>query len=90
MILFDAKMTDPEMSDCFHEEGNIQYLDAQQDWTSEIVDYGSRQHKLFKARRAIDTGDPDDFAFQLDKEMVIGYQLSGEGHAAYQPHNFET
>ena len=41
-----------------------------------MIDYGSRRTKLFTARRALDTGDPDDFAFQLDREMVIAYSFS--------------
>ena len=89
MILFQAMIDAPLMSDCSYEEGVVEYLDQQQDWISEVIDYGSRYHKLFKARRVIDTGDPDDFIFQLDREMIIGYQYSKDG-TDFEPHKFEN
>ncbi len=42
----------------------------------EVVDYGSRRNKLYRATRALDTGDKSDFMFQLDREMVLAYQYS--------------
>ena len=54
----------------------MDYIDEVQDWVSHVVDYGSRHMKLFTARRALDTGDEQDFTFQIDREMTIGYQYS--------------
>ena len=43
---------------------------------TEVIDYGSRRNKLFTSRRALDTGDENDFAVELDKEFLLSYQYS--------------
>jgi hypothetical protein len=63
MLLFKADLDYSRVMDCYHHSGEVEYIDSQQDWTSEILDYGSRRTKMFKARRALDTGDPNDFMF---------------------------
>ena len=60
-------------------------LDPSQDCVSEVSDYGSRHYKLFQARRKLDTGDSDDFAIQLDKQMQISYEVVREGSTAISP-----
>lgn len=76
MLLFQSEKNKERIQDCFLEGDDPEFLDLHQDWMSEIVDYGSRHNKLFTARRALDTEDLQDFAFQLDREMTIGFQYS--------------
>ena len=71
-------MDDSKVSDCHLSKNDVQFLDNQQDWVTEVFDYGSRRNKLITARRALDTSDLDDFMFQLDKEMVLAYSFSIE------------
>lgn len=50
--------------------------DDTQDWQTEVADFGSRYEKLFTARRKLDTGDPEDFAIQLDRQFEIMFEVS--------------
>lgn len=67
MVVFESDISSPKMTDCFFEKDDLEHVDAHQDWFAEYTDYGSRHQKLFTARRALDTSDADDFAFQLDR-----------------------
>ena len=89
MLLFQSHILHSRVLDCFHHSGESEYIDKQQDWTTEIVDYGSRRTKLFTARRALDTGDPDDFMFQLDREMVIAYSFN-VGSVQFENQDFDN
>ena len=88
MIVFTTdEAKGPAMEDCFYEMDNPEYIDANQDWFTEVYDYGSRRNKLFTTRRSLDTGDDNDYAFQLDKQMVIGYQYSA-ATTLFEDHHF--
>ena len=88
MILFTTdEKRGPDMKDCFYEQDNPEFVDTNQDWFTEVFDYGSRRNKLFSARRALDTGDDQDFAFQLDRQMVLGYQFSSQT-TLFEDHHF--
>ena len=79
MLVFVSAMETANVFDCYNYEKDPEnHLDVSQDWTAEIIDYGSRRNKLFTARRALDTGDANDFAIQLDREMVISYFFANE------------
>ena len=78
MLLFLSEKNKERIQDCFLEGDDPDFIDLHQDWMTEIVDYGSRYNKLFTARRALDTEDVQDFAFQLDRETTIGFHYSTE------------
>ena len=87
MLLFQSSMQESKITDCYYDSKREEYVDTQQDWMLEVLDYGSRRNKLYKARRAIDTGDKSDFMFQLDREMVLAYQYS-KTKTDYERHEF--
>ncbi len=69
-------MQESKVTDCYYDSKREEYVDTQQDWMLEVTDFGSRRNKLYRATRALDTGDKSDFMFQLDREMVLAYQYS--------------
>jgi len=87
MVLFKSFLEQPTVEDCFIDASSTQFIDKQQDWITEIVDFGSRRNKLFKAKRALDTGDIEDFIFQLDREMAVGFSFSKQT-TVYNKHEF--
>ena len=56
-------MEDSQVLDCYYQRGDDKFIDDKQDWTSEVIDFGSRHYKMMTARRALDTGDSNDFMF---------------------------
>ena len=78
MILFQSDLLTPSMSDCTYDNGTW-YDDHEQDWVYDITDDGSRRQKLFTARRALETTEENDFIFQVDREVEIGYYFERSG-----------
>ena len=90
MLLFDANMGSPYLTDCELFKDNTVRPDAQQDWVHTANDLGSRYQKHFTSRRGLESPDENDFAFQIDRELLFGYQLikdvePGLGDSGYEP-----
>ena len=78
MIVFDSDINKPTFNDCELFKDNTFGPDIQDDWDSKVNDLGSRYLKNFETRRALESTDPTDFTFQLDREILFGFQLIRE------------